>query len=75
MENGNLNRRNKSITEIYENNTTYIETRKVFTTSPNVIIIEKFTYYKLTGNKTTETKRMVNGRLSTRNSRTIEYDN
>lgn len=75
MENRNLNRRIRNITEIYENTTKYIETRKIFTTTPNVIIIEKFTFYKLTGNKTTETKRMVNGRLSVRNSTTIEYEN
>lgn len=67
--------RSKSIVTIYDNNSIYIKTEKIFTTTPNVIIIDKHTHYKQSGNNSNEIKRIVNGNVVSRSVKTIVFDN
>lgn len=70
-----MENRVKEIVTINENVSTYTKLKKIFTANPNVIIFEKYTLYKQTGNKTSEIKRIENGQMVSRNSRTIVYRN
>lgn len=53
------NGRIKEIIDIYEDEFKYEKISKIFTTTPNVIIEEKMTYFKQTGTRTNEITRLI----------------
>lgn len=69
------NGRIKEIIDIYEDEFKYEKISKIFTTTPNVIIEEKMTYFKQTGTRTNEITRFVNGVMQKRNIHTVVRDN
>lgn len=69
------NGRIKEIIDIYEDEFKYEKISKIFTTTPNVIIEEKMTYFKQTGTRTNEITRFVNGVMQKRHIHTVVRDN
>lgn len=64
-------KRIKEIIETNEDKDKYEKESKLFLKERNVVIKEKHTYYKANGNTYDELRRIVNGKVEFKNTRTV----